>query len=72
MAMMLKPRLSSQWAGKRSPGQKKSTDESIKEQCDVGCVFIAKALSTEILPLNQTVLPGNFNAFGDVVRKKRL
>jgi hypothetical protein len=30
---------SSQWVGKGSPQTKKSTDESLKDQGDVGCVF---------------------------------
>jgi len=30
---------SSQWVGKGSPRPKKSMDESVKDQGDVGCVF---------------------------------
>jgi len=31
---------SSQWMGKGSPRPKRSTDESVKDQGDVGCVFL--------------------------------
>ena len=33
---------SSQWVGKGSPRPKKSTDKSVKDQGDVGCVFLLK------------------------------
>jgi len=39
MGMMLKPRCNPQWMGRGSPRQKKSTDESVKDQGDVGFFF---------------------------------
>ena len=70
MGMMLKPRYIRRNGWEKDLfDQKKSTDESVKDQGDVGCVFlIGKALSVMnmyhvVRWYKKTVLPGSFSAF---------
>jgi len=51
----------------RVSSTKKSMDESVKDQGDVGCFLIGRALSImnlyHMVRCKQTVVPGSFSAF---------
>jgi len=61
---------------KKKKKKKKSTDESVKDQGDVGCVFCLERhcplwICTMLSDGKQTVVPGSFSAFEDAVCRKR-
>ena len=68
MGMMLKPRCNRRSGWERASLTKKRADYSVKDQCDVGCVFWLERLCPSRICSTwsdgkQTVAPASFSAF---------